>query len=264
MKYEELRERVEAAYESGEPVEALAGQYGVPEHAIENILEHVRLAERKEVALRLRRDEGATYDAIAQETGLSTRTLYRLFAKEGLVDHGGRAERLTPEAREEIRYRRFAGEPVPDIAQEFGVSESHVYRLTQDVVGPSAQPQLSQSARDQIAHHFLVDRIPVVVLAEKFGVSETTVYAHRFKDPILHAEWHRVHGVQWEKVRLWCKFRDADSSVAEYQKVWVECHRLGRTYAQIAEAYGWTEAKVRMVCTCATESAYRALWEVMV
>ena len=262
MDYGSLRQKIVEGYRDGEPAAALAERFELPEYAIDNMVEEIRLAERKQKALEMR-EAGETYQAISKKVGISTRTLYQLFSKKGMVEHTGSSLKLTEEERRAIRYRRFRGEDVSTLSEEFGVTESYIYRMTKDVVRPKdCQPRLPTATKEKIAQWYLVDRIPCPIIADRVGASLSTIYIHRFKDPILEAEWHRSRGITYEQVKR--RFRFSSQSMltrAQIQEIWVAYHRLAYTMEDIAEKYGIGVSLVRSAVHVQTTSAYRAIWD---
>lgn len=257
-----MKNKAISLYEEGEKPGDIAQELDLPLSAVRIALkDHLKQEARAKVPDL--REKGLTYAQISEETGLSTRTIWKVLKRQGLVTPAER-HNLTQVQYADVRYRAFSGEPVADIAEDYGISESYVYKLSQGVLG-AKQERLSEEAKKNISFLYLVKRTPAASIADMYNVSMNTVYRHRFRDPVLARRWHLDNALTFSTLKYRFQFRDTKVPKDTYWEVWKRYHEgAGESYEEIAEDVGLSSVQVESIAQVYTENAYRAAWDLFI
>ena len=259
MNIYEIKEKSAALFEQGKSPLEISQELDIPLRGVQRALEPL-LHERAKARVPPLREEGLTYREICSETGLSQRTVWKILTREGLVEKSP-GRKLGRDDQLEIKYRLFTGEEAEALAEEYGVSKSYVYTLGGGELGPS-KSRLADSTKEEIARMYLVEGLTPAEISVRTGTSVNTVYAHRFRDPILFAEWHKGMGLTFDRIKGRFFFA-GKQRMSFFHEVWRAHNRDKEAITSIAERTGVSLGIVRGIAKVETSSAYRAAWELL-
>ena len=260
MTFNELTEQIKDLYRDGYTISEIALEVDYGETLVKHCLDDIFIEERDAelVALRKEDPDRWTYKALSEKFEISRTRVYEILCEAGLVTKQG-GPKTTNRDRFEIKVRYAEGEDAGELAEEFGVSKSYIYKLGSQSAGK--KDRLSDRQKEEIARRCVINKEVPRHVAADMGVGGSTAYLYRFPDPLKQPDFYSRHRYKLKNVREDWDFDDPENNIEDYHKAYRLYHEEGMSQAKIREETDLTDKLIRSARKISTTDAYRAVWE---